>query len=127
MKQKENNQKRVNKKYLYPCYSITRSYNANLQHEYHGGNRFEKSDFFSSHSYSFFCEPSNEQIILMSDILYNRAIEDVEKAMAKKRLEFKVKEMTPEQKKLEQQDEAILSQELELQLEEDETIPFSKE
>ena len=44
--------------------------------------------------------------------------------MAKKKLEFKVKEMTPKQKKLERQDEAILNQELELQLEEDETIPF---
>ena len=124
MKQKKNNQKRVNKEYLYPCYSITRSYNANLQHEYHGGNRFEKSDFLSSHSYSFFCEPSNEQIILMSDILSNRAIEDVKKAMAEKKLEFKVKEPTSNQKKQELKDEAFLSYALELQKEEDETIPF---
>ena len=108
----------------FPCYTITRSFGGNLQHEYENGRKFEKSDFFSSHSYSFFCEPSNEQIILMSDILSNRAIEDVKKAMAEKKLEFKVKEMMPKQKKIEQQDEAILSQELEFQLEEDKTIPF---
>ena len=111
----------------FPCYTITRSFGGNLQHEYENGRKFEKSDFFSSHSYSFFCEPSNEQIILMSDLLYSRAVEDVKKAMAKKKLEFKVKEPTPDQKIKEQEDEAVLSHALELQKEEDETIPFPKE
>lgn len=71
-------------------YTITRSYSQNLQHENSGGNRFEKSDFFSSHSQSFFEELTSGALEDASKILYSRAKQDVEKAINQKKAEFRI-------------------------------------
>ncbi len=71
-----------------PVYTIARSYAQKLNHERCGGQRFETSDFFSSHSFSFFYDPSEDEIELMTAKLYNWAKRDVEEEVAMKKAEL---------------------------------------
>lgn len=103
------------REFISSYYTITKGYSEKISHEYYGGKKFETSDFFASHSYSWFNEPSVEEIETMSKLLYSRAVKDVEDAITKKKLQLKLKEMTPEEKKKAQQDEGELNFDLETQ------------
>jgi len=61
-----------------PVYTITRSYAEKISNEYHGGMKFETSDFFASHSYSFYHEPTEDEIENAAKILFDRCKKEVE-------------------------------------------------
>jgi len=111
----------------HPVYQIARSYTRNLQHEFCGGRKFEKSDFFSSHSTSFFCQPTEQEIQDISTLLYNRAVKDVNNAIALEKTKLLLKETSKEDKAKNLADEGVLDFDLALQQEEDETIPYPTE
>lgn len=93
-------------------YKITRSYSENFMHDgVEGGKRFEKSDLFSSHSYSFYSEPSAEEIKLKSNELFQKSVADVKDAIYQLKGLMRVKSQKGEEAK----DEGLLIHALETQ------------
>lgn len=103
-----------NKEKQNSVYTITRSYSENFQHELAGGHRFEKSDFFSSHSQSFFIKPTVQEITETAEILYYRAKDNVEKAIKQKKAEIRINNSQKTK------EDIALTADLEIQAEDDE-------
>lgn len=72
-----------------PIYSLARSYEENYQHENAGGQKFTGTKFFSSRSYSWFTEPTKEEVRIKSDELYMECVREVTESRNKKIAELK--------------------------------------
>ena len=66
----------------YPIASITKSYSRKLNLAAYGGPQYESADFFESRNYSWFIEPTQEQIDQKGRELFRQCYNEVEAQVA---------------------------------------------
>lgn len=68
--------------FQYPVASVSKSYARKVNHQAYGGKPFESSDFWESRSYSWFTEPTKEEVDEAARRLYEACRESIESQVA---------------------------------------------
>ena len=66
-----------------PVASITKSYSRKINLQAYGGKQYENADFFESRNYSWFTEPTVEEMNIKGEQLFSQCFNAIEKQIEK--------------------------------------------